>query len=81
MVEKIIALLKRHFPDRIQMFSSPCMFLDSFVILFHEGDVIVRWCKDWEYVEVLGLSNEDYKKVFDACGCLFSKEVLNYFGY
>lgn len=78
MVEKIIALLKELFPNRIQMFSSPCIFPDSFVILFSDKNVIVRWCEEWKYIEVLGLSDEDYKKVFDACGCYFSDEALNY---
>lgn len=68
MVEKIIAVLKDLFPDRIQMFDTPCLLNDQYDIIFKEGNVEVRWCEYYSYVDVLGLSDEDFEKVFCACG-------------
>ena len=72
MVDKIISLLKEKFPKKIQTFDCASSWVDPYEVIFQEGRVEVRWCKDWNYVEVLGLSTDDYAKVYKACGYTFS---------
>ena len=72
MIEAIIDIIKiivlePYHKKRIQMFGFSCTDDDK-ITIFEEDDVQVLWCSYWEYVEVIGLSDEDYKKVFDAVG-------------
>ena len=74
MIEAIINIIKEvvlvayNDRERIQMFDCIGMGPDEKITIFVEDDVRVLWCPYWEYVEVLGLSDEDYQKVFDAVG-------------
>ena len=54
------------------MFDCSSMAGDPYETIFKEDEVEVSWCKKWEYVEVIGLSNADFIKVFKTCGFLFS---------
>lgn len=53
---------------RIQLFDCLGMAGDAKDILYQNGDVIVYYCHYYDYAEVIGLSDEDYNKVFDAVG-------------
>lgn len=53
---------------RIQLFDCPDTAGDNKDILYQNGDVIVYYCHYYDYAEVIGLSDEDYNKVFDAVG-------------
>lgn len=53
---------------RIQLFDCPDTGGDNKDILYQNGDVIVYYCHYYDYAEVIGLSDEDYNKVFDAVG-------------
>lgn len=53
---------------RIQLFDCPDTGGDNKDILYQNGDVIVYYSHYYDYAEVIGLSNEDYNKVFDAVG-------------
>lgn len=53
---------------RIQLFDCSDIAGDNKDILYQNGDVIVYYCHYYDYAEVIGLSDEDYNKVFDAVG-------------
>lgn len=53
---------------RIQLFDCPDTAGDVKDILYQNGDVIVYYSHYYDYAEVIGLSDEDYNKVFDAVG-------------
>ena len=53
---------------RIQLFDCPDIAGDSKDILYQNGDVTVYYCHHWDYAEVIGLSHEDYRKVFKEVG-------------
>lgn len=57
---------------RIQMFDCRGFGIaanDYKVCLYKDLEgVEVLWASGWDYVEVLGLSEKDYKEVFDAVG-------------
>lgn len=53
---------------RIQLFDCPGIAGDNKDILYQNDDVIVYYSHYYDYAEVIGLSDEDYNKVFDAVG-------------
>lgn len=53
---------------RIQLFDCPGIAGDSKDILYQNDGVIVYYCHHWDYAEVIGLSHEDYRKVFKEVG-------------
>lgn len=53
---------------RIQLFDCPDVAGDNKDILYQNGDVIVYYSHYYDYAEVIGLSDEDYNKVFDVVG-------------
>ena len=66
--DKIIEILKNMFPKRIQMFDCIGSEPDEKTELFRDEDVVVLYAMAWEYVEVLGLPDNEYRRVFDAIG-------------
>ena len=53
---------------RIQLFDCLDTAGDTKDILYQNGDVTVYYCHHWDYAEVIGLSHEDYRKVFKEVG-------------
>lgn len=51
--------------SRIQMFDTPCLVNDHFVLWERDDDWCVRYCPDYNYLEILGANPEKYKKVRD----------------
>lgn len=58
-LNEIISLLKRNFPERIQMFSNRGISHDEKLTIYQKDGVIVDWCPYYEYVEILGLPKRD----------------------
>lgn len=68
MKDEVINMLKKMFPNRIQMFNCRDILGDYKEILYTDENVTVLYAPQWKYVEVLGLPDEDYREVFEACG-------------
>lgn len=60
-VEAVSAFLSERFPKRIQMFN--CRGKDPVEIIYNENDVKIYWSWYYEYIEVFGLSNEEYAEL------------------
>lgn len=54
--------------DPIQMFNCYSMITDSYITLYFKDDIEVRYCYNYEYIEVVGLNDKDYKYLFDKYG-------------
>ena len=54
--------------DRIQMFDCYDIVGDEKECLFSEQGVEILYCHWYSYVEVVGLSSVDYKKIFERYG-------------
>ena len=67
-LNEIISLLKRNFPERIQMFSNRGIFHDEKLTIYQKDGVIVDWCPYYEYVEILGLPKRDFEIIERECG-------------
>ena len=66
--DKVINMLKKMFPNRIQMFDCRDLVGDYKELLYADNNVTVLYAPYLEYVEVIGLPDEDYREVFEACG-------------
>lgn len=60
-VEAVSKFLIERFPTGIQMFN--CRGIDPVEIIYCEDDVKVYYSWYWEYIEVFGLSNEEYSEL------------------
>lgn len=61
-VDEIIELLNEAFDDHIQVFDCEGMD-DGKIVLYELGDTCVLYQGYYGYIDVLGLSNEDYEKL------------------
>ena len=60
-VEAVSKFLIERFPKGIQMFN--CSGIDPVEIIYNENDVTIYWSWYYEYIEVFGLSNEEYAEL------------------
>ena len=54
------------FPKGVQMFNRRGMDDDPKQTLYNDGTVVADYCPTWNYLEVIGLSYEDYRAL-EAC--------------
>ena len=68
--DEVVDVLHKCFGDnrRIQMYDCVGDCGDKKVVLADDGDVTVLFAPAWSYVEVLGLSDEDFQYVMERCG-------------
>ena len=60
-MDKLIAFLKSEFPDGIQMYNIGNWGGDEMDLIYEDGDITVDYAPDYEYIEVFGLSEKDFK--------------------
>ncbi len=60
-VESVSKFLTERFPKGIQMFN--CRGKDPVEIIYYENDVKIYWSWYYEYIEVFGLSDEEYAEL------------------
>jgi hypothetical protein len=60
-VEAVSVFLRDRFPKGIQMFN--CRGIDPVEMIYSENDVKIYWSWYYEYIEVFGLSNEEYAEL------------------
>lgn len=66
--KEIIARLKEMFPSRIQMFDCLSWTPDYKVSIYSDDKVDVLYAPYWDYVEVLGVTEEEFDVIFKECG-------------
>lgn len=62
-MEKLIEFLKDRFPKGIQMFDSRNIVGDSMVTIYDADGIIVDYCYGYDYIEIFGLTDEQFKEV------------------
>lgn len=64
-MNKIIQLIKKWLEDRTylfhQVFFTANKYNDEMEKIYEDNKLIILYCKDWEYIEILGLSEEEKK--------------------
>lgn len=68
MIDKITELLKQRFPDGIQTFFSPSISYDPKMVIFSENGVEIRHSYRYDYIEVLGLNDDEEEELIYKLG-------------
>lgn len=61
-IEKLRSFIKERFKGT-QTFNRPGSSEDLLVPVFVEDDIIVKYCPKWDYLEIYGLTNEEYQSL------------------
>lgn len=64
-IEKLIKFLKERFEDGIQMFDTPSLVNDYRIPIYIEDDIIVLYAPHWDYIEIYGISYEEFEMVME----------------
>ena len=62
-IDDLIVFLKKEFPKGIQMFSTRNIVGDFMINIYEEDGIYVDYCYQYEYIEIFGLTKEEFKKV------------------
>jgi hypothetical protein len=62
-LNKLIEFLKDRFPDGVQAFDTKSIVGDRMVTIYYDGEIVVGYCPYYEYIEILGLTKEQFEKV------------------
>lgn len=62
-VEELIIFLKRKFRAGIQMFDTRNTEGDYMENIYHKGNIIVDYCPGYVYIEIFGLTYEEFEYV------------------
>lgn len=66
--EKVKNFLKEKFPNGIQMFRTHNLCSDEMVTIYHQDNIVIEHCSAWEYIEVFGLTRDEFLKLEEECG-------------
>lgn len=66
--QKVIDYLKKEFPNKIQMFDTPNIVGDAMSLIYNEDGIIIKYCYAWNYIEIFGVTDDEYEKIFMECG-------------
>ena len=62
-LQKLKIFLQKEYPN-IQAFN--CIsYSDDTDVVYSDGNIQVRYCKKWHYVEILGLDENDFDDLLD----------------
>lgn len=67
-IKKLIDFLKNRFIGGIQMFNTPSIAGDFRVPIYSEDDIKVLFAPEYEYIEIYGISYEEFKRVMKETG-------------
>lgn len=62
-LNKLIEFLKDRFSDGVQAFDTRNIAGDSMVTIYYDGEVVVDYCPYYEYIEIFGLTKEQFEIV------------------
>ena len=62
-MEKLIEFLKKEFPGGIQMFNTRNWVGDQMCTIYNEDGFVVDSCYGYGYIEVFGLSDEEFSRL------------------
>lgn len=66
-LEKVINLIKEKFPERrIEVYRKRNIAGDNMETLLKEDGIQVDYCKGWYYLEIFGLTDEEFKRLCDT---------------
>ena len=67
--KEIIEFLKNYFDGRrIQMFDTRNIVGDWMTTIYMNHGVTIDYCSGWDYIEIFGLTTEEFNTVMEAIG-------------
>lgn len=66
--ENVISFLKKRFPNKIQMFDTRNFVGDHMITIYDSNDVVIDYCPDYDYIEIFGLTDDEFAIVVKECG-------------
>lgn len=67
-VDKVKVFLKEKYPEGIQMFNSRNLVGDTMETIYDEDGIIVDECYYWCYIEIFGVTREEWDELEECCG-------------
>lgn len=67
-IKKLIEFLKKQFPHGIQMFNTPSIMDDYRETIYDEDSIEVLFAPGYEYIEIYGISDEEFERVMKETG-------------
>ena len=67
--DNIVDFLKKTFPEGIQAFDTPNVVGDPVVEIYDFQGVVINWCQWWDYVDIIGITKEEYQYILDNTKC------------
>lgn len=64
-IEKIKNFLMEYFTSPIQAFQTRNICGDFLITIYFEDNVVIDFCPYWEYIEIFGLTTEEWIKLKD----------------
>ena len=68
-IEKLKYFLQENYPN-IQAFDTRNWAGDSLYTVYEEDGITVDYCYYYEYIEIFGLTEEEFEDLLDDEGCL-----------
>lgn len=69
------AFLSKRFPNKIQIFNTKNTAGDRMETIYNDGTVKIDFCSHWGYIEIFGLSGEDYEYIFSCMTATLSQRT------
>lgn len=66
--ENVISFLKKRFPNKIQMFDTRNFVGDHMITIYDSNGVVIDYCPDYDYIEIFGLTDDEFAIVVKECG-------------
>lgn len=66
-MEELIEFLKEEFPNGIQMFDTRNIAGDYMETIYEKDGITVDYAPFYEYIEIFGLSKEEFEMVGKEC--------------
>lgn len=68
-IDKLKKFLQENYPNG-QAFNTKNIVGDSMVTVYNEDEIIVDYCYYYSYIEIFGLTDEEFEDLIDKYGCL-----------
>lgn len=61
-------IFEKHFKNGIQMFNTPSIMGDYRISIYEADDIRVLFAPKYEYIEIYGISEEEFERVIRETG-------------
>lgn len=72
-MDKIINFLQEKFPYGVMIYNVPNDMNDNLSVIYDEDDITILHCDIFDYIEIYGMTDEEYDAVVNKCGKPYSK--------